>query len=128
MRVLEELAKDGGRLKGQALAERVESTPGFVSQVVTPLVKERWVASDPGPSGGYSLQTDLDEISLLAVIEAVEGATDTKRCVLADRECDEAVPCALHESWRRARALLMSELDRISVAEAASRRGSPNAF
>ena len=112
------LAETGGRVKGPALAEAVGSTSGFVSQVLTPLVRAGWVRSDPGPSGGYSLAVDLGAVSVLAVIEAIEGPTDSGRCVLADRPCNTSGTCALHVPWLRARAQLLRELDGTSVAEA----------
>lgn len=106
------------RLKGPALAEAVGSTPGFVSQVLTPLVRAGWVRSEPGPAGGYSLTADLDNVTLLDVIETIEGPTDSGRCVLADRRCNEGGTCALHVPWLRARAQLVSQLEAVPVAEA----------
>ncbi|MFP3907479.1 MAG: RrF2 family transcriptional regulator [Acidimicrobiales bacterium] len=118
VRLLRVLEASDHRLKGPALAERVGSTPGFVSQVATPLVRAGWVRSDPGPTGGYSLIEDLSSVSVLDVIEAVEGPTDSGRCVLADRPCNETGTCALHQPWQRARAQLLHELDATSVADA----------
>ena len=102
------------------MAATVGSTSGFVSQVLTPLVRAGWVRSDPGPSGGYSLIADLDDISVLAVIETIEGPTDSGRCVLADRPCDESGTCALHIPWLRARSQLRDQLDAVSVADASA--------
>jgi Rrf2 family iron-sulfur cluster assembly transcriptional regulator len=118
VRVLRALADRGGRAKGPALAEAVGTTPGFVAQVVTPLVRQRWVRSEPGPTGGYVLAVRLRDVSVLEVIEVIEGPTDTGRCVLVDRPCNEHGTCALHSSWMRARAQLLRELDRTSVADA----------
>jgi Rrf2 family transcriptional regulator, iron-sulfur cluster assembly transcription factor len=118
VRALQALATSPTRLKGPALADAVGSTSGFVSQVLTPLVRAGWVRSEPGPSGGYSLVADLDDISVLQVIETIEGPTDSGRCVLADRPCNEGGPCALHGPWLRARSQLLDQLDAISVAAA----------
>src|SRR6188472_2168968 len=96
VRALRALAGSNERMKGSALAEAVGSTPGFVAQTVTPLVRRGWVRSDPGPSGGYSLVVALDAVSVLAVIEAIEGPTASGRCVLGDRPCNETGTCALH--------------------------------
>ncbi len=119
VRALRTLDRTSGRMKGPVLAEAVGSTSGFVSQVLNPLVRQGWVRSDPGPTGGYSLAVDLDSISVLAVIEAIEGPTDSGRCVLADRPCNETGTCALHVPWLRARAQLLGALDTTSVADAA---------
>lgn len=118
VRSLRVLAESSSRMKGPELAERVGSTAGFVSQVLTPLVRAGWVRSEPGPSGGYALNVGLEAVSVLAVIEAVEGPTDSGRCVLADRPCDESGTCALHVPWMRARRQLLDELDAVTVADA----------
>ncbi|MBK9177987.1 MAG: Rrf2 family transcriptional regulator [Acidimicrobiales bacterium] len=109
-RALLVLGRSGRRSKSPELARRVGTTPGFLSQVMAPLVARRWVRSDPGPTGGYAAVVDLDAVSVLDVIEAVEGPTDAGRCVLEDRACSGAGPCALHVPWSRARAQLLGEL------------------
>ena len=119
VRALRALSDAPGRMKGPALADAVGSTSGFVSQVLNPLVRQGWVRSEPGPSGGYSLAADLGDVSVLEVIEAIEGPTVSGRCVLADRPCNESGTCTLHRPWLRARAQLLNELAATSVADAA---------
>lgn len=118
VRALRALAAGDGRMKATELAAAVGSTPGFVSQVVNPLVRAGWVRSEPGPAGGYALAASLSDLSVLAVVEAVEGPTDTGRCVLVDRDCNETGTCALHVAWLRARTQLLRELAAVSVADA----------
>ena len=120
VRSLQTLAEQGDRLKGPQLAAIVGTTSGFVSQVLAPLVRAGWVRSDPGPSGGYSLTADLDDVSVLAVIETIEGPTDSGRCVLADRLCNDGGTCALHVPWVQARSHLRDQLDAVSVAAASA--------
>ncbi|MFP5489460.1 MAG: Rrf2 family transcriptional regulator, partial [Acidimicrobiia bacterium] len=67
VRSLQALDEGRGRMKGPELAAAVGSTPGFVSQVLTPLVRAGWVRSDPGTSGGYSLVADLEHVTVLQV-------------------------------------------------------------
>ena len=109
------------RVKGAELAESVGSTPAFIAQVVAPLVDRGWLESAPGPLGGYRLDGRLDDISLLELIEVMEGPTDTGECVLVDRLCRADEPCALHEPWTRARSALMAELSTTSVSDVGSR-------
>lgn len=120
VRALQALAEGPERLKGPQLATRLGTTSGFVAQVVSPLVRTGWIRSEPGPTGGYSLTVDLETVSVLEVIETIEGPTDVDRCVLADRPCSEAGTCALHLPWLRARAQLLTELEATSVAAAAA--------
>jgi Rrf2 family protein len=115
-RALIELARQGRRVKSAELAGAIGTTPGFLSQAMTPLAARGWVRSDPGPTGGYLLSVDLAEVSVLEVIEAIEGPSDVGRCVLEDRPCGTAGPCALHQPWQRARTQLLDELSSASLA------------
>jgi len=117
LRALLELGSVPRRTKGAELAERVGTTSGFLAQALAPLVERRWIVSEPGPTGGYSLAVGLDGLSVLDLIEASEGVTDTGRCVLVGDDCPVEDPCALHGPWTRARAALTAELARTPLAE-----------
>jgi len=108
------------RVKGSALADELGTTSAFVAQVVGPLVKAGWIRSDPGPTGGYVNCVSLDAVSVLDVIEAVDGVTNTGRCVVADRLCDSESPCALHGAWTQARGELTKILGGMSLSDVAA--------
>lgn len=110
------LLAEGERWKGSRLAEALDASAGFVAQAMTPLVAAGWVRSEPGPTGGYRLVDGLGAVSVLEVIEAVEGSTDVVGCVLEDRPCSGGGPCALHVPWAKARSLLLAELAATPVA------------
>lgn len=113
---MHELAAAPDRMKAQALADALGTTPGFVPQVVAPLVKAGWVRSDPGPTGGYALQASLERLSVLDVIETVDGPTDDGRCVVVDDVCDAGQPCVLHDAWTSARDQLTDSLRSMPIS------------
>jgi len=76
-----------------------------------PLVERGWVSSGHGPTGGYELSVSLDSISVLDVVEAIDGPTDTGKCVVSGRSCNTTAPCPLHLAWASARTALLAELD-----------------
>lgn len=117
VRALAFLGTTTERVKGSVLAEELGTTSAFVAQVVGPLVKAGWVRSDPGPSGGYVNCADLNQVSVLDVVEAVDGVTDSGRCVVVDRACGSDSPCALHAAWSRARGELIKVLGAMSLAD-----------
>ncbi len=121
-RVLLELSGRGTRAKSAELADAVGTTPGFLTQVVAPLAARGWVDSEPGPTGGYRATVALGDVSVLDVIEAVEGPSESGRCVLEDRPCAGGGQCALHVPWSRARAQLVAELARTPLATLARER------
>jgi Rrf2 family protein len=110
IRAMATLNDAGRRMSGRELASGIETSTTFLAQVVTPLVRRGWIDSQPGRAGGYELVVDAAELSVLDVIEAVEGPTDTQICVLRAGNCSAADPCATHEAWSRARSALVREL------------------
>ncbi len=115
------LGSNPDRLKGSDLAELIGTTNGFLPQVLAPLVRRRWIDSAPGPTGGYRLDVDLDDISLFDVIEAVEGPLDEEICVLDAGHCDESNQCAIHEAWMAARDKLYGDLAATPVSRSRPR-------
>ncbi len=111
------LHSGGDLASGAEVATAIGTTTSFLPQVMTPLIRSYWVESTPGRSGGYRLVADPREISLLALIEAVEGPTVDGRCVLRGAPCPVQEPCAMHEPWIRARDALLSELDSTPLTE-----------
>ena len=109
LRTLQTLA-DGRRRRAAEIAERVDSTPAYIAHVMVDLNRPGWTEATPGPTGGHRLAVDLSSISLLALIEAIEGATDDGRCVMADRACPSPDLCALHDAWIPARDALTAQL------------------
>lgn len=114
LRLVQTLA-DGGRWRAADIAERIGSSAPYVAQLVAPLTRAGWVRSIPGPSGGHELVADLADLSVLDLIEVVEGVPETGRCVMADRPCPAPEPCALHDAWVPARDDLTARLAATSL-------------
>jgi Rrf2 family iron-sulfur cluster assembly transcriptional regulator len=118
LRALRVLAARGSLLKGIELAEALGTTAAFLSQVVAPLSRAGWVRSVPGPRGGYLATEPAVDVSVLELIEAVEGPVETGRCVLRPQPCPADLPCALHDAWLPARDALVERLAATPVLSA----------
>lgn len=105
-------------IKGKDLAVLINSTPSFMAQIMKPLVDANWVTSDRGPTGGYRLAVDLAPISVLSLIEAVEGPTIDGKCVLHGSPCPDVDQCPMHEAWVRGRSALLKELAKTPALQA----------
>jgi Rrf2 family protein len=112
---LQALFVAGTTVQSPELAASVDTTTSFLPQIMAPLVKQGWVESRRGPNGGYRLVADPESISVLDLIEAVEGTTDTKTCVLKGGPCGDLDQCSFHEPWKAARTALLEELASVPV-------------
>ncbi len=117
VRALVALQSSPSRLKSADLAEALGTTAGFIPQVMGPLVRVGWVRSVTGPTGGYERRRELGSLSVLEVIETIDGPTDNGRCVVSEKLCNTAEPCALHVAWARARRELRASLGGLHLSE-----------
>ncbi len=115
LRALHLLADNDVSTRAKVMAPELGTTPHYLPQVLRPLVQAGWVSSDPGPSGGYRLTANLDDCSLLDLIEILEGPTDDQVCVLKGGQCNDGDTCAMHTSWLDVRSSLVHQLSRISI-------------
>jgi Rrf2 family protein len=68
------------------------------------------VEPHPGRSGGYRLVESADSVSLLRVIEAVEGDPHRQVCVLRGTACGTDGECAVHDVFFSAEGALLDRL------------------
>ena len=107
----------GERVNGSDLAAQLDISTQYLPHVMAPLTKAGWVSSVSGPRGGYSMSTSLDDISLLDLIEAVEGPVDDSRCLHLGPVHGATGACALHTPWTKARQALLDELATTQLTE-----------
>ena len=110
IRAIRSLNGAPARMKRSELAAVIGTTPDFLARVMTPLVRMGWIDSGPGRNGGYAAAVDLTALSVLEVVDAVEGVPSGDRCVLRGGTCDSSEPCALHDAWVPARRGLLDQL------------------
>jgi Rrf2 family iron-sulfur cluster assembly transcriptional regulator len=118
LRAMQVLCERGERMGGAEIAGSLGTSVQYLPQIMSPLVRRNWVESNRGPNGGYRLVVQLSSLSVLDLIEAMEGPTDTSTCVLRGETCDASDPCALHGAWSRARDALLRELASMSLSDA----------
>lgn len=109
-RAMLELERLGRRAESAELAELIGTTPGFLSQALTPAVGAGWVRSDPGPAVATRSWPTSTTSACSRSSRRSRGPPTSAGCVLEDRTCSGGGPCALHQPWSRARSLLTEQL------------------
>jgi Rrf2 family transcriptional regulator, iron-sulfur cluster assembly transcription factor len=99
-----------GRQKARAIAEAMDIPPAYLPQILGQLIRGGLVTSVAGPHGGYEIARDPSTITLLAVIEAVEGPVRSASCPVRGGPCRPEDPCVLHDQWGAAQDALSERL------------------
>lgn len=101
------------------IAEEMEIPQGFLHQVLQELQRGGLIRSTSGRRGGYALTRRPEEISVLEVLEALEGPLGVGECALRGGPCRWDDVCALHEVWSAGRAAFCESLASSSLADVA---------
>ncbi len=114
------LGREGGevRLAASAIAQRMDVPPRFLPQIMQDLVRAGLVEASLGRGGGYRLARAPGEVSLLEIIEAVEGDARRRTCVLSSSSCDASRPCDVHALFASAQDALLDRLGEATVLDA----------
>ena len=120
VRAMLTLARPGaGQMTAAALAEATAIPSSYVPQVMGDLVRAGLVANRRGRTGGYALAAPPAEITLLAVVEAVEGNGRRRTCVLRGGACRRDGACDVHDVFYRAQEAAFGTLAAVSLADVA---------
>jgi Rrf2 family protein len=97
----------------QALAERQNVSPTYLSKILTKLVKAGMIESASGANGGYKLKRNWERISFLDIIHAIEGTASMFDCSMNHEEC------LIRKVVLTAEAKMEEHLKNITIAELA---------
>ncbi len=115
------------RVSTAAISE-AESVPlPFLTKVIAHLVRAGLVTTNRGMGGGVSIARLPEEITLLDVLEAVEGPISLNRCLLRGVTCEIEAYCAVHDVWAAIQDRLVQDLRAVTLSylvqsQAAKRR------
>jgi Rrf2 family protein len=109
------------------LAEFNELPPAYLNKQLQALARAGIVSSTPGPRGGFALARPPEQITMLDVVEAIDGPSPAFVCTeirqrgpLAASKGDCRVPCEIASVMDQADAVWRSELAAQSIAEVAA--------
>ncbi len=109
-------AGEAAPLTGRQLAERTGVPPSFLPQVMAGLSRAGLVSGRVGRIGGYRLGRPASSISLLEIIETIEGDSRRTTCVLRNGPCSIDGRCAAHASFYAAQEALRASLQAATLA------------
>ena len=124
MRAILALARTHGRgstfLKDLAGQENLPGT--YLEQLMVPLRKADIVQAVRGARGGYTLSRHPAEISVLSILEALEGPLNLAECPAVSGCCGNPEVCALRELWNDGSQALKDTYRGVSLAHLLKRQ------
>lgn len=119
MRAMSNLAALGGAATtSEAIATATRVPQAYLSKVMRDLVRAELVKSFRGPNGGFVLARDIDSISLLDIVNAVDPIRRAGAFRPGDPRCSD--PCPLHRCLDEALAHMEQRLRSTSLGSVLS--------
>jgi FeS assembly SUF system regulator len=116
--VLTVMASDArGVHSATGLAERARLEAPTVSKVLKPLAHAGLVESFRGVNGGYRLARAPERISLIEIVEAMEGPLGMTECSLHAGQCDRETHCGVRDNWRGINDVVTEALRGVTLAQ-----------
>ncbi|MHB1361056.1 MAG: RrF2 family transcriptional regulator [Thermoleophilia bacterium] len=101
------------------IAEAQSVPQEYLAKILQKLAKEGIVTTHRGVGGGVSLARAPEKISMLDVIEAIEGRVALNRCLIHPRECPREKFCPMHDELDRIGSSLASMFAKVNFARMA---------
>jgi Rrf2 family protein len=102
------------------IAKEQHIPPSFLAKIISQLSVAGLLHTSRGARGGVSLARDPEEISLLDVVEAIDGPILLNECVADDGACTFSEDCPMRPIWCDAQEHLVGKLQSTSFSALAT--------
>ncbi len=99
------------------IAEEQNIPPSFLAKIISQLSIAGLLHTSRGARGGVTLGREPGDITLLEVVEAIDGPIQLNECVGEDGICSYADKCPLRPVWCDAQDELVAKLRGTNFAQ-----------
>ncbi len=99
------------------IAEEQHIPPSFLAKIISQLSIAGLIHTSRGARGGVSLARQPEEISVLEVVEAIDGPISLNECTENPSACPFGEDCPLRPLWCDTQTELVKRLKKTSFAE-----------
>src|SRR5215204_6277964 len=92
----------------------------FMAKVFQRLVHAGLLRSSKGRGGGFTLARPAHQITMMQIVEAIEGPQLLDRCVVGLEKCHDHMPCPQHDLYKPIRQRLKDYLHTTTLADLAA--------
>jgi len=110
-------AAKGKNIGIKEIAQELELPQPFMGKILQDLVRKNVIASVKGPHGGFFLKHAAKSITIMDVVQAIDGIEMFKRCGLGLKHCSDAHPCPLHNDFKKYRDGLAEVFSRRTIQD-----------
>lgn len=97
-------ARDEQKIGIKKISEDLKIPTPFLGKILQQLAKQKLLISTKGPNGGFALGKDPSKITLMDIVEIIDGKDLFENCLISMRKCNErSGHCAVHNRYAQIR-------------------------
>ncbi|MFV0289841.1 MAG: RrF2 family transcriptional regulator [Mangrovibacterium sp.] len=112
---------DDQKIRIKEITEVIDVPAHFLAKILQNLAKSKIISSTKGPQGGFFIGKPLSEISIMQVIETVEGEEFLSHCLLKNEPCkchqETNICCPLHAKFAPVKIQLINYYQQTSIQD-----------
>jgi Rrf2 family protein len=109
--------KNGDRTSTCTVAKEQHIPPSFLAKIISQLSIAGLLHTSRGARGGVTLAREPQDITLLEVVEAIDGPIQLNKCVGDNGVCTFENDCPIRSVWCEAQAELVARLRKTDFAQ-----------
>ena len=109
--------EENKRASTSRIAEEQQIPPSFLAKIISQLSIAGLIHTSRGARGGVLLARAPEDISLLEVVEAIDGPISLNECTHDPNGCPFGEDCPLHSVWGDAQSELVNKLKNTTFAQ-----------
>lgn len=108
---------EGVLVPANRIAQATGAPANYLAKTLQGLAAAGLVRGTRGREGGYVLLRPASAITVGQVIAAFDTPGEADRCLLGDRACSAARPCAAHGRWQNARGAALQAMRSVRIQD-----------
>jgi Rrf2 family iron-sulfur cluster assembly transcriptional regulator len=102
---------NSGKIGIKKISNDLDLPTPFLAKILQQLAKQKILSSSKGPHGGFSLLADSRKITLLDIVNTIDGNDVFSNCVMHNGSCEgvkkDKRHCPLHDDYEKTRTELI---------------------
>jgi Rrf2 family protein len=115
--------KADGNIGIKKISEALDLPTPYLAKILQQLARHKILHSSKGPNGGFSMLRDPQKITLLNIVEIIDGNDFFNNCIFHNSTCSyidsQKIPCPIHDDFGKVRADLINLFTNTSVYDLA---------
>ena len=123
------LPVSNGKIGIKKISNDLNLPTPFLAKILQVLAKQKILSSSKGPHGGFSILRDPRKITLLDIVNAIDGYETFTGCIMHNGSCEgvekEGKHCPLHFDYEKSRKELIKLFSNRTIHELVVKSKNP---